>query len=207
MTSKVWDPQHTRKDAYKAVVDSLKRLQTDYMDLYLVHNPKSGPSGRHQAWLGLQDAVAEGKIKSIGVSNFTPAHIDALMKSEGVKIKPVINQIELHPWNQQKEISSYCKKENIAVQAYSPLTQGKKLGDPVIREIAGKHGKSPAQVVIRWVLQQGVVAIPKSENPNRIKENIDIYDFELDENDLLRISKLDQGMKGNIGAWNPFAYE
>ncbi|KAL6714209.1 hypothetical protein ACLMJK_008704 [Lecanora helva] len=207
VTSKVWDPKHTRSASYNAVLESLKLMKLDYIDLYLVHNPRSGPSGRHAAWLGLQDAVQAGKVKSIGVSNFTPGHIDALMKHEDVSIKPAVNQIEFHPWNQQKTIVEYCRKEGIAVQAYSPLTQGHKLGDPVIGEVAKKHKKTPAQVVLRWVLQQGVIAIPKSENPGRIRENAGIYDFELDEEDLRRIEGLDQGQKGNIGVWNPFAHE
>ena len=96
-------------------------MQLEQIDLYLIHNPRSGPTGRHQAWLGLQDALREKKVKSIGVSNFAPAHIQNLMKSEGVTVKPAVNQIEFHPWNQQKTIVEYCKKEGIAMQAYSPL--------------------------------------------------------------------------------------
>ena len=182
-------------------------LGLDYIDLYLIHNPRSGPEGRHQAWLGLQDALAEGKLKSIGVSNFIPTHFKALMESEGVTVNPSINQIELHPWNQQKEIVAYCKQEGIAVQAYSPLTQGKNLGDPIIAQVAKKHGKSAAQVVLRWVLQQDIIAIPKSENPGRIKENASIFDFELDEEDLSAIAKLDRGQEGNTGIWNPWDHE
>ena len=182
-------------------------MATDYIDLYLVHNPRSGPNGRHQAWLGLQDALAEGRVKSIGVSNFTPAHFKSLMESEGVTVKPSVNQIELHPWNQQKEIVAYCKQESIAVQAYSPLTQGKNLGDPVIGQVAKKHGKTAAQIVLRWVLQQGFIVIPKSENPARIRENASIFDFELDEEDLAVILKLDRGQEGNTGIWNPWEHE
>ena len=129
------------------------------------------------------------------------------MGSEGVTIKPSVNQIELHPWNQQKEIVAYCQQESIAVQAYSPLTQGKNLGDPVIGKVAKKHGKTAAQVVLRWVLQQGFVVIPKSENPARIRENASIFDFELDEEDLAEISKLDRGQEGNTGDWNPWDHE
>ena len=207
ITSKVWDDKHTRNGAYSAVRESLELLATDYIDLYLVHNPRSGPNGRHQAWLGLQDALAEGKVKSIGVSNFTPAHFKSLMESEGVTVKPSVNQIELHPWNQQKEIVAYCKQEGIAVQAYSPLTRGKNLGDPVIAQVAKKHGKTAAQIVLRWVMQQGFIVIPKSENPARIRENASIFDFELDEEDLAVISKLDRGQEGNTGIWNPWEHE
>jgi len=204
VTSKVWHDEHTRAGAYNAVKESQASLGTDYIDLYLIHNPAAGPQGRHQAYLGLQDALKEGKIKSIGVSNYSPAHTEALMRNDGVTVKPTVNQIEFHPWNQQKEIVQYCMKKGIAVEAYSPLTQGKRLGDPVIAEVATKHSTTAAQVVIRWVLQQGAIAIPKSENPGRIKENVSIYDFALDEEDLAKISKLDEGQKGNIGTWDPW---
>jgi len=207
VTSKVWDNKHTKEASYDAVLESLKIMQLDYLDLYLIHNPSSGPTGRHQAWLGLQKALKEEKVRSIGVSNFTPQHFEMLMKSEDVTVKPCVNQIEYHPWNQQKTIVEYCKKEGIAIQAYSPLTQGEKLDDLVIAEVARKHGKTAAQVVIRWVLQQGVIAIPKSENPGRIKENAAIYNFSLDDEDLAKIAKLDQGQNGNIGMWNPFDHE
>ena len=210
VTSKVHDNKHTRQKAFDAVCESLKVMRLDYIDLYLIHNPRSGPHGRHQAWLGLQDALAQGKVKSIGVSNFTPGHIQTLMQSEGVTVKPVLNQIEFHPWNQQGQIVDYCKKESIAVQAYSPLAEGWKHGkfeDPVIAWLSKKHGKTAAQVVLRWELQQGVIAIPKSENPGRIKENAAIYDFQLDEEDLEKIAELDQGYEGNIGDWNSFEHE
>ncbi len=207
VTSKVWDNKHTREQTFNAVTESLALMKLDSIDLYLIHNPRSGPAGRHQAWLGLQDALREKKVKSIGVSNFTPRHIQSLMASDGVTVKPSVNQIEFHPWNQQKVIVEYCKREGIAVQAYSPLTRGLKLGDPVIAEVAKRHGKTAAQVVLRWVIQQGVIAIPKSENPGRIKENAAIYDFCLDEEDLVKIAKLDAGPKGNIGDWDPWEHE
>ena len=207
MTSKVWDDKHTREQTLNAVTESLALMKLESIDLYLIHNPRSGPTGRQQAWLGLQDALREKKVRSIGVSNFTPRHIQSLMASDGVTVKPSVNQIEFHPWNQQKAIVEYCKREGIAVQAYSPLTRGLKLGDPVIAEVAQKHGKTAAQVVLRWVLQQDVIAIPKSENPRRIKENAAIYDFHLDEEDLSKIAKLDAGHQGNIGDWDPWEHE
>ena len=129
------------------------------------------------------------------------------MKSKDVTVKPAVNQIEFHPWNQQKEIVQYCQREGIAIQAYCPLTRGKKLGDPVIAEIAIKHGKTAAQVVLRWVLQQGVIVIPKSENPGRIRENAAIYDFNLDEEDIATIQTLDQGQAGSVGDWNPWDHQ
>ena len=146
----------------------------------------------------------KAKSKSIGVSNFNPAHVETLMKSDGVTIRPSVNQMELHAWSQQKEIVDYCKKEDIAVEAHSPLTQGKNLGDPVTAEVAKKHSKTSAHVIIRWVLQQGIVAIPKSENQGRTKENTGMCDFELDENDLNKIATLDAGQDGNVAGWNPW---
>ena len=181
-------------------------MQLDYIDLYLIHNPRSGPEGRHQTWLALQEAQKAGKIKSIGVSNFKPDHIEILMKSEGVDTWPAANQIEMHPWDQQKEIRAYCKEKGIAVQAFSPLSVGKNLGDPIIDQISKKHGKTPAQVILRWHLQQDVIAIPKSENPGRIKENATLYDFALDQEDLDAIDKLDKGQDGNITGWNPWKW-
>lgn len=207
LTSKVWHTHHTREKTKKAVDDSLRRFGVDYIDLYLVHNPSSGPKGRIASYLGLQDAQAAGKVTSIGVSNFTPNHIKQLMEHPEVKVKPSVNQIECHLWNQHKEIRAYCKEQGIAIQAYSPLTQGKKLGDPTLAKLAKKHNKTPAQVVLRWLLQQDIIIIPKSENPDRIKENAGIYDFELDAEDLKTIDGMDQGMKGNIGYWDPYAYE
>ena len=146
-------------------------------------------------------------MKSIGVSNFTPGHIEALMKSQGVTVKPAVNQIEMHPWNQQKEIVAYCRKEGIAIQAYSPLAQGRIVRDPILVKIGERHGKTAAQVVLRWLLQQGVIAIPKSENPARITENAKLYDFELDEEDLAEIAKLDKGREGNVGDWDPWVHD
>ena len=207
ITSKVWHPKHTRSGAYDAVLESLSALQTPYIDLYLLHNPSSGPEGRHQAWLGLQRAVSEGKVKTIGVSNFTPSHITQLLQASGVTIPPAINQIEMHPWNQQKEIVAYCRKEGIAVQAYTPIAKGSRLQDEVIQKVAGKYGKSGAQVVLRWMVEQDVVVIPKSENPGRIRENAGLWDFGLDEEDRRAIAGLDRGMEGNVGMWDPFAHE
>ena len=129
------------------------------------------------------------------------------MKSEGVTIKPAINQIEMHPWNQQKEIVQYCRAQRIAVQAYTPIAKGERLNDPVIVSIAEKHGKTGAQIVLRWMIEQDVVVIPKSENPGRIKENAGLYDFVLDEQDKRAIAELDRGQEGNVGPWNPFAHQ
>jgi diketogulonate reductase-like aldo/keto reductase len=205
--SKLWEDMYTRSSALQGVEGSLKKLGLDSIDLYLLHNPRPGPVARKEAWLGLQDAVEKGLVKSIGVSNWAPKHIDQLMKEEGVYIFPAVNQVEYHPWNQQREITKYCKEKGIIMVAYSPLTQGRRLKDATIAQMAEKYGKTPAQIVLRWCLQQGVVAIPKSDREERIVENKGIFGWELSNDDCQIIERLDEGQKGNVGEWDPFAYE
>ena len=198
---------YSKKAALEGINKSLKTSGLDYFDLYLLHNPRPGAEARHQAWLGLQEALKAGKAKAIGVSNWSPAHIDALMAQSDVDTLPAVNQIEFHPWNQQRVILDYCRKNGIVVTAYSPLTQGKRLNDPVIKKIAEKHGKTAAQIVLRWCLQMGISIIPKSDRDERIAENADVFGWELDEKDMQEIEKLDEGQKGNVGEWDPFAWE
>ena len=212
--SKLWEadlesgkPTYSRSSAAYNVDRSLKALGLDYIDLYLLHNPRPGRAARHEAWLGLQECVRNGKLKAIGVSNFSPAAIEMLMKEEGVDIMPAVNQIEFHPWNQQRKLLEYCEEKGIVVVAYSPLCLGRKLGDPTIVEIAKRVGKSAAQVCLRWCLQMGVVIIPKSDREERIKENASIFGWELSEEDMKKIEKLDMGQKGNQGEWDPYAWE
>jgi diketogulonate reductase-like aldo/keto reductase len=203
--SKLWEtgkpPNSTfsRESAIEGVESSLQLLGLEYIDLYLLHTPRPGPECRHDGYLGLQDMLKAGKVKAIGVSNWAPRHIEELMTHPDVNVLPAVNQVEYHPWNQQKEIYDYCKEKGIVMVAYSPLTQGKRLGDEVIKGIAGKHGKTAAQVVLRWILQRGVLTIPKSDRDSRIKENADIFDFELDGEDMRKIADLDEGQKANIG--------
>lgn len=186
---------------------SLKASGLEYFDLYLLHNPRPGVEPRLQAWLALQKARREGKVRAIGVSNWSPKHIDALAACPEVDTPPATNQIEFHPWNQQREILAYCKEKGIVVVAYSPLTQGKRLGDATIVRIAEKKGKTAAQVVLRWCLQMGVSVIPKSDRDERILENKGIFGWELDAEDMKAIEALDEGQKGNLGEWDPFAWE
>jgi len=198
---------YSKQAALEGINKSLKTAGLDYFDLYLLHNPRPGAEARHQAWLGLQEALKSGKAKAIGVSNWSPAHIDALMAHSDVDTLPAVNQIEFHPWNQQRVILDYCRSKGIVVTAYSPLTQGKRLNDPVIKKLAEKHGKTAAQIVLRWCLQMGISIIPKSDRDERISENADIFGWELDAKDMEEIERLDEGQKGNIGEWDPFAYE
>jgi len=205
--SKLWEDMYGRDGALDGVAQSRKKLGLDTIDLYLLHTPRPGRKARHESWLGLQDAVEKGWVKTIGVSNWAPKHVEQLMKEEGVYNKPAVNQVEFHPWNQQREIRKWCKENDIVVVAYSPLTQGQRLGDPVILKVAEKYGKTPAQVVLRWCLQRDVVIIPKSDKESRIIENSDVFGWELKGEDLDLIDALDEGQKGNIGEWDPFAWE
>lgn len=198
---------YSRSGAIAGVDKSLKASGLDYFDLYLLHNPRPGPAARHEAWLGLQEALKSGKVRAIGVSNWSPQHIDALMAHSDVDVLPSVNQIEFHPWNQQRVILGYCRAKGIVVTAYSPLTQGKRLGDPVIKKIADKHGKTAAQTVLRWCLQMGISIIPKSDREARIAENASVFGWSLDNEDMAEVEKLDEGQKGNVGEWDPFAWK
>ena len=198
---------YTTEGVAAGVDRSLKASGLEYFDLYLLHTPRTGSEARLQAWLALQKAREAGKVRAIGVSNWSPRAIEALEASSEVNTLPAVNQIEFHPWNQQREIVAYCHKKGIVVTAYSPLTQGKRLGDATIVRIAEKLGKTPAQVVLRWCLQKGVSIIPKSDRDERINENKNLYDFELDGDDMEAIDALDEGQKGNQGEWDPFAWE
>jgi diketogulonate reductase-like aldo/keto reductase len=205
--SKLWEDMYGRQSTLDGVEQSLKKLGLKTIDLYLLHTPRPGRKLRHESWLGLQDAVEKGLVKTIGVSNWAPKHFDQLMSEEGVHIKPAVNQIEFHPWNQQREIRKWCKENGVVVIAYSPLTQGRRLKDTVILKVAEKYGKTPAQVVLRWILQKDSVAIPKSDKEARIIENSGVFGWELKEEDVQLIDSLDEGQKGNVGEWDPFAWD
>lgn len=205
--SKLWEDMYSRQGALDGVAGSMKKLGLQSIDLYLLHVPRPGPKARLEAWLGLQDAVEKGWVKSIGVSNWAPRHIEQLMQQPGVKILPAVSQIEFHPWQQHRELMKYCQEKGIVVVAYSPLTQGRRLGDATIVDMAKKYNRTPAQVVLRWCLQKGVVVIPKSDKEKRIIENKGIFDWELKEEDVKVIDGLDEGQKGNVGEWDPYAWE
>lgn len=205
--SKLWEDMYTREGALAGVEASLKKLGLKTIDLYLLHTPRPGRQARTEAWLGLQDAVEKGLVKSIGVSNWAPKHIEQLMTEEGVHIHPVVNQVELHPWNQQKKIVEYCQSKGVVVVAYSPLTQGRRLNDPTILTLAQKYGKSPAQIVLRWGIQKGFVVIPKSDKETRIIENKQIFGWGLSNEDIATIDLLDEGQQANLGEWDPHAWD
>jgi diketogulonate reductase-like aldo/keto reductase len=179
-----------------SIARSLERLQTEYVDLLLLHFPVS--IARKKAWKVLEDAKAAGKAKSIGVSNYTVKHLEE-MKLYATEM-PVVNQVELHVFLQQPELLEYCQEHGIVVEAYSPLAHGKKMDDPTIIAVAQKHHKTYAQILLRWCVQKDLVILPKSVTPERVQQNIDIFDFELDEEDMHRLAQLDQNLRT---CWDP----
>jgi diketogulonate reductase-like aldo/keto reductase len=156
------------------------------VDLYLIHWPIT--EKYHETWRAMEEIYESGRAKAIGISNFHPQHIEDLMTT--AKIKPMINQIELHPGLNQKDLVAYCKEKDIAITAYSPLGHGSLLENPVIKEIGEAHNKSIAQVILRWDIQNGITAIPKSVNKDRIAANLDVFDFELSDDEMAKIDEL-----------------
>lgn len=196
VTTKLWNGDQGGDSALKAFDQSLKRLGLDYVDLYLIHWPAPRKNLYVESWKALKRLKDEGRAKSIGVSNFTAEHLDRIIAETGVT--PVLNQIELHPRFQQKSLREAHARRGIVTQSWSPLGQGKLLADPVIGRIAARHKRTVAQVIIRWHIDNGLVAIPKSVTPSRIKENFDVFGFKLDADDLAQIAGLDSA-GGRIG--------
>ncbi|MDN5303939.1 MAG: methylglyoxal/glyoxal reductase [Fusobacteriaceae bacterium] len=185
LVSKVWNSEQGYDTTIKAFEESLKRLQTDYLDMYLIHWAK--PKNR-ETWKALETLYKEGKIKAIGVSNFEIHHLEDLL--EVAEIIPVVNQVELHPQFPQEELREYCKKHNIAIEAWGPLMQGKIFEIPLMKELSIKYNKSIAQIALRWHYQQDIITIPKSIKPERIESNIDIFDFAISAEDMEKIKTL-----------------
>lgn len=183
VTTKVWNDAQRNDDVMGAFERSMDKLGLDYVDLYLVHWPVK--EHYHKTWKVLEEIYASGRAKSIGVSNFLPHHLDSLLETTG--IVPVLNQFECHPLYNQAELIKCCKEKGIVPQAHTPLLRGQLTESPILKAIGEKYGKTPAQVVLRWNLQNGVSAIPKSVTPSRMKENFDIFDFQLTEEDMNQI--------------------
>ncbi|MEI6816737.1 MAG: aldo/keto reductase, partial [Bacteroidota bacterium] len=190
VTTKVWNDAQGYQSALKAFDVSLQLLNMDYVDLYLIHWPFNGWGAnkvydinlRKETWKALETIYASGRAKAIGVCNYTREHLEEM--KEYANMQPMVNQIEFHPFWYRKDLMEYCHANNIAVTDYCPLVRGKKLNDERITNIAGKYGKSNAQILIRWGLQHGNIVIPKSARLERIKENIDVYDFEISQEDM-----------------------
>jgi diketogulonate reductase-like aldo/keto reductase len=168
----------------------------DYVDLLLLHFPVS--LLRAKSWRALEEIQQAGKARTIGVSNYTIHHLEQLLAE--CHVRPAVNQVELHVFLQQPELLAYCKEQGIAVEAYSPLAHGHGLDDPALAGIANKHQKTPAQIMLRWCIEQGTIPLPKSVSPERIAENLAIFDFSLDEDDMTVLASLNRGMRT---AWDP----
>ncbi|KON92516.1 glyoxal reductase [Rossellomorea marisflavi] len=188
ITSKVWNADQGYDSTLRAFEESLKKLQMDYLDLYLIHWPVEGKY--KDTWKALERLHGEGLIKSIGVSNFHQHHLEDLLA--GSNEKPVLNQIETHPRLSQEPLREFCSSHSIAVEAWSPIAQGRVLHEPTLNHIAKKHGKSAAQIVLRWHLQNDVIIIPKSVHAERIEENANLFDFELSLDEMNQINSLNQ---------------
>lgn len=187
ITTKVWNDDQGFEKTLRAYDHSLKLLGTDYIDLYLIHWPVTGKF--KETWRALEKIYQDGRVKAIGISNFLKVHLDQLLPE--VTIVPVVNQIEFHPYLIQQSLIDQCKNNGIHCQAWSPIMLGKVFGIPLLKEIGAQYGKNEAQVVLRWDLQRGVLTIPKSVNKERIISNIEIFDFELSEEDMSTINGLD----------------
>jgi diketogulonate reductase-like aldo/keto reductase len=195
ITTKCWNDDHGRQQARRALKTSLDQLDMEYIDLYLIHWPVPAHDRYVDTWKAFVEMQQEGLARAIGVSNFQPAHLERLIAETGVT--PAVNQVELHPLFQQAGLRREHEELGIVTQAWSPLTQGQVLDDPVLTRIAEVHGKTSGQVVIRWHLQLDNVVIPKSVTPQRIEQNIDVFDFRLSESEMGEIEALDAG--GRIG--------
>ncbi|KAI9066587.1 Aldo/keto reductase [Trametes sanguinea] len=206
ITTKCISKTHGYESTLRAVDVSLERLGMEYIDLYLIHDPYKGKELRLQTYRALLDAQKAGKIRTVGVSNFGVRHLEELRAAE--LPTPAVNQIELHPFCQQKPIVTYCRDNGIVIQAYSPLIRGN-MDNPAFAHLAAKvsgHGKDPAQILLRWSLQQGFVPMPKSATPARIRSNLQVFDWTLDEDDIKLLDELDKGKEGAV-TWNPVDVE
>lgn len=191
LTSKVWNADQGYSSTMAAFEESLEKLQTDYLDLYLIHWPKGERS--KETWKAMEELYQKGRMKAIGVSNFLVHHLDDFLPH--CKVMPAVNQVEFHPELIQPDLLVYCQKKGIQLEAWSPIMKGRVNDVPLMQELAAKYGKTPVQIVLRWDIQKGVVTIPKSVTPERIIANADVFDFELSPEDMARIDALDRNKR------------
>jgi 2,5-diketo-D-gluconate reductase A len=193
VTTKVWNDDQGYDSTLRAFDASLGRLGLDHVDLYLIHWPKPSLDRYVETWRALEKLYADRRVRAIGVSNFQPDHLRRLLAE--TDIVPAVNQIELHPDLQQEQLRRFHVEHGVVTEAWSPLGQGLALRHPVVADLAHRHGRTPAQVVLRWHLQLGNVAIPKSTTPSRIRENIGLFDFALAETDMAALATLESGTR------------
>jgi len=206
ITSKLNNGFHEPDEARRAFDGTLSALGSDYVDLFLIHWPLPTlyDGDFVSTWRVLEEFAADGRARSIGVSNFQPAHLDRLA-AESTAL-PAVNQIEVHPYFTNEVVRAYGSEHGIATEAWSPLAQGQVLDDPVVTRIADSVGKTPAQVVLRWHVERGDIVFPKSVTPKRMKENFELFDFELDDSDIAAMADLDRGEPGRTGP-NPDEFD
>ncbi|KAL9064767.1 MAG: hypothetical protein Q9161_008656 [Pseudevernia consocians] len=199
LTTKIMSAGGSAEKTYKKCLDSVHQIDGEkgYVDLFLIHTPSGGPAAVKEMYQALERLESEGKARSIGVSNFGVGHIDE-MKHYARIWPPHVNQIELHPWNQQRIIVDYCNQHKIVIEAYCPLVRNLKAHDQTLVDMSKKHDKTTAQILIRYSLQKGWVSLPKSDTPSRIEANVDVYGFSLTDEDMKTLDSLDQGAKGAI---------
>jgi diketogulonate reductase-like aldo/keto reductase len=196
VTTKLWNQDQGYDKALRAFDTSLKRLGLDYVDLYLLHWPVA--ELRLDSWRALEQLFAEKRARSIGVSNFMKPHLQELTGKS--RVLPAVNQIELTPFLQRRDTVALCRELGITLEAYSPLTRGQRLADPLLVEVAEQVGRTPAQVLLRWGIQQGFVVLPKSVKPERIRENAALFDFELNVSAMQQLDALEEGL---VTGWDP----
>lgn len=193
LVTKLWNDDHGYDKTIEAFNNSLKRLQVEYLDLYLIHWPNKLNA---ETWRAFEDLYKAGKVKAIGVCNFKIGHLEELKKT--AKIMPMVNQVEVHPQSSKNEMLNYCIENNIQLIAWSPIMRGKLFTNELMLNLSEKYQKSVAQIILRWHIQRGVIPIPKSSNKNRIKENLNIFDFEVSNKDMKSIDILNKGNNASI---------
>ncbi|WP_010285534.1 aldo/keto reductase [Bacillus timonensis] len=193
ITTKVWNANHGYESTLSAFDSSMEKLGIDYLDLYLIHWPLPSEGKYIETWKALEKLYKDGRVRAIGVSNFKIHHLEDIIAN--CDIIPMVNQVEYHPRFNQRELHRFCKMHGIQLEAWSPLMQGGLLDEPILVDIAKKHNKSTAQIIIRWDIQTGVVTIPKSVKPHRIAENANVFDFELSQEDMEKINALNQDQR------------
>lgn len=206
LTSKLNNPNHLPDDAHRSMAETLEKLGTDHVDLFLIHwpLPTRYDGDFVSTWRVLEEFARDGRARSIGVSNFQVPHLQRLLAEADTV--PAVNQVEVHPRFGNEEVRAFCLEQGVAIEAWSPLAQGRALDEPVVRTLAERTGRTPAQVLLRWHIQRGDIVFPKSLSPERMRENAALFDFELDGDAMVELTGLDRGEDGRVGP-NPDTFD